>query len=344
MFKGIATFFTVMLFAIEPASAMVQRPASPGAARQVNPVFAYGNHFWRNLHHTLYAFASVDPMAVRARRIRLTADDMAVRDALPEDERAVWAEAVRWYAANLSGRDLLFDEEMVRVGALLSQAGNGSRLGDRDIPDEMRAILERAAPVYRERWWPAHRRANADWPQAVAPLLATHGADIAARLSRFYGTLWPRQSVPVELSYYANSTGAYASLHPTRITLATSDESYRGQAALEMLMHETGHALVGPLRERLNEIAAIETAKPGFNADALRPDLWHEILFYATGKIAADTMPGYEPYADRHGLWGRAFSERDRRAIARHLDPYIAGETTLDEALTALVREIASTQ
>ncbi|MDQ8757125.1 hypothetical protein RCO27_12915 [Sphingosinicella sp. LHD-64] len=308
-----------------------------------DPAFAYRNGFWRNLHHTLYAFASHDPAAGRVRRVRLSPADVAVRDALAQGEAATWSEAVRWYATNLSRRDLLFDDGMVAIGDAITAVGDGARPDSAGVPGDLRDILARAAPVYRARFWPAHRQANEAWRVAAEPLVAEHGSAVAARLSRLFGVAWPDGPIEVALDAYANSAGAYTSLEPTRITVATSDESYQGQAAFEMLMHEAGHALVGPLRERLAALVAAETARPGANAAALRRDLWHEILFYMVGQVAAETMPGYVPYADRNELWHLAWPGPDREALARHLDPYLAGRTSLDAALTALVRDLAAT-
>ncbi|WP_129792248.1 hypothetical protein [Sphingosinicella sp. CPCC 101087] len=320
-----------------------QAPTGAPFATSQAPEYVYRNDFWRNLHHTLYAFASVHPAAGRVRRLRLTPADIAVRDALSGDEAAAWEEAVRWYATNFSGRNLLFDDEMVAIGDALSRSGDAQRLAAPQLPEELRGILMRAGPIYRTRWWPAHRRANDAWRAAVAPLLMAHGAEAAARLSRLYGVDWPDQPIEVTLTPYANSMGAYTSLGPVRITLATSDSSYQGDAAFEMLLHEAGHGLVAPLRERLAEIVSIETAAPGARSEAVRRDLWHEVHFYLAGKVVAETMDGYVPYADRNRLWDLAWPGPDREALARHLDPYLAGRTTLDSALGALVRDLAAT-
>lgn len=35
-----------------------------------------------------------------------------------------------------------------------------------------------------------------------------------------------------------------------------------------------------------------------------RKTLWHAVLFYLTGEIVRQHIPGYKPYALRRGSWG----------------------------------------
>lgn len=305
-------------------------------------LFEFHGPFWRNLHHTLYAFASnAATDATRTSRIRLDPDDIAIADALAGAERATWQHAVAWYAANLSRRDLLFDAGMVAIGDALNADGTDAPSGT-DVPAALRDVLQRAAPVYRARWWPRHRQANADWQAALEPLLAAHGPQIASRLSRAYDIPWFDAPVPATLTAYSNWAGAYAALAPTRVNISTLDRRNQGTTTLEIAMHEASHGLIEPLEEKLDALVVAEAARPGADAAAVRPDLWHEILFYVAGKLVADAVPGYVAYADSNKLWGRVWSERDRTILARHLDPYLAGSGSLDSALQGLVRDLMS--
>lgn len=337
MFERGLALSIFLLFISFPAAAQAVNAAKPDQA--VAPQFAYRSDFWRNLHHTLYAFASHEPAAGRVRRIRLTEADLALRDALEGGARGVWQEAVGWYAANLVTRDLLFDDAMVALGDALNGAEESAPEAS-DVPAELHAVLMSAAPVYRAHWWPRHREANAAWRAMAAPTVASHGSAIAVRLARAYDAPWFDAPVPVALTAYANWAGAYAAIPPTRLTIATTDPRAHDIAAFEILMHEASHGVVGPLRGRLAMIVASETARPGVNAAALRPDLWHQILFYVTGKVVADAFPGYVAYADNNDLWRVAWPGRTRQALSLHLDPYLDGATTLDAALTALVRDL----
>jgi hypothetical protein len=317
-------------------------PASgtPATADASTRLFEFHNAFWRDLHHTLYAFASnARGEGPRAGGIRLDPEDIAIADALEGDTRDAWQEAVDWYASHLSGRDLLFDAGMVAIGDALLVDDTGVPGGD-DLPAGLREVLERVAPIHRAHWWPRHRDAGAAWQAAVEALLEARGQQIATRLAQAYRTAWFDAPVPVSLTGYANWSGAYAVLAPTRVSIATLDRRNQGIAAFEILMHEASHGMVDPLRERLQPLLAAEAVRPGANAAAVRPDLWHEILFYVTGKLVADAFPGYVPYADANGLWGRAWPARDRVILARHFDPYLAGSGSLEDALQGVVRDL----
>src|SRR3546814_4660780 len=131
----------------------------------------------------------------------------------------------------------------------------------------------RAAPIYRKYWWPQHQRISQQWRDAVEHLLTAHGSTTSARMATLYQSDWPAAPVEANLTVYANSAGAYTTVEPTCITIATGDPTYQGPAALEMLMHETAHGLVGALRKKLQRIVDAETAKSGANAKGVRRDL-----------------------------------------------------------------------
>lgn len=334
----IGGFVAAALMFLSPSPAPASGTATHADAGAA--LFEFRHAFWRDLHHTLYAFASnAEGDAPRAGRIRLDPEDIAIADALGHDERAVWQGAVDWYASSMSGSDLLFDAGMVAIGDALLVDGTGAPAAG-DLPAGLREVLERAAPIHRAHWWPRHRDASAAWQAAVAPVLEAHGQQIAARLSQAYRTAWFDAPVPVSLTGYANWSGAYAVLAPTRVSIATLDRRNQGVAAFEILMHEASHGLIDPLRERLETLVAAEAARRGADAAAVRPDLWHEILFYVTGRLVADVFPGYVAYADANQLWGRAWPARDRVILARHFDPYLAGSGSLEDALRDVVRDL----
>jgi hypothetical protein len=304
--------------------------------------FGWRSSFWRCLHQTLYAFASHESGAGRVRRIRLDPQDVAIGQALTGKAALTWARSVQTYARSLSQRNLLFDDGMIAMGRALDAAGDRPLQPDPVLPVEVAASLTDAGAVYRQHWWDNHRTANDRWRAAVQPLVDEHARLLGDRLVRLLGSPWPLLPLETSLVPYANSAGAYTVLGPTAITIATLDPSYQEAAALEMLMHEASHALARPLRDRLSRIIADVKAQPGANAAAIRPDLWHEVLFYVAGRIATDAIPGYVPYADHNDLWNRAWPGRDREVLARHLDPLIALNARIDAGLPALVADLAS--
>lgn len=313
----------------------------PGFARPP-AFFAWRSSFWRCLHQTLYAFASHQAEAGRVRRIRLDPEDVAIGHALTGDAALTWTRSVRYYARSLAQRNLLFDDGMIAMGRALDAAGDRPLQSDAALPAKVAASLTDVEALYRQHWWHRHRAVNDQWRAAAQPLVDEHAGPLGDRLARLLGSTWPSFPLDASLVPYANWAGAYTVLDPTAITIATLDQSYQGTAALEMLMHEAGHALARPLRDDLTRIVADVKARPGANAAAIRPDLWHEILFYVAGRIAADAVPTYVPYADHNDLWNRAWPGRDREVLARHLDPLIARDARIDAGLHALVTDLAS--
>jgi len=77
---------------------------------------------------------------------------------LTTEEQAVWAEAVDFYDRTIASRDLLFDDDLTKIKIALGEAGD--TLDSAPIDERLRAILLRAAPIYRKYWWDAHDAAN----------------------------------------------------------------------------------------------------------------------------------------------------------------------------------------
>jgi hypothetical protein len=71
--------------------------------------------------------------------------------------------------------------------------------------------------------------------------------------------------------------------------------------------------------------------------------IWHAVLFYTAGELVAEHVPGYPPYADKNGLWDRAWPFPDRSLIERDWKPHMNGSVTLQQSLTKLVNDLAST-
>jgi len=311
-------------------------PASP--AQATTPQYEFRNAFWRNMHQLLYAQARADPAAGRVRRIRLDPADDAILSGMTAADREIWIGARQAYATTMAGRDLLFDAELRDLGRALGDAGSSDSLHGVAIGADLRALLERAAPVYRRYYWRDHRRRNDRWRAAVAPLLNDHGAALRRRLQTIYGAPWPEAPV-VDLVVYANPAGAYTTLGPTNIAIATSDPANQGPAALEILMHETTHAMAEPLRTSID--AAVSEAGLPAGSKAIRRDLWHELLFYLTGAAVAERLPGYVPYADANDLWRLAWPGPDRASFEQRLKPVLAGRGPLDAAVRAIVADLA---
>jgi hypothetical protein len=57
--------------------------------------------------------------------------------------------------------------------------------------------------------------------------------------------------------------------------------------------------------------------------------------------LVADRIAGYVPYADRKGLWVRAWPDPDRALIAQDWKPHMNGTVDLAQAIASLVQDLA---
>lgn len=331
-----AIFLLGVLAAARPASA--QLPDAGDAARDPLPVFEFHSGFWVNLHHTLYYEARTLRESRGAAR-----DGSLVR--LNDAERAAWDKAVAYYSAHYADRDLLFSTEMILLKNQLGDfevcedlAGAKQKRCDAGLPRDLTQILDAAAPVYRQHLWPQHDRANRKWIAAVSPLVRHEGLALAQRLAGIYQTRWPRGRIWVDVCAFANWAGAYTTLDPLRVTIASLDARNQGDAALEVLFHEASHGIAEPIQETIARECR-QRNKP------IPRDLWHALLFYSTGEVIrsamardAGTTPAgsYTPYAVRTGLYQRGWQEY-YELLSRFWQPYLDGQTSYDDAIARMV-------
>ena len=343
------------------------------------PVFELHSGFWINLHHRLYQEAreqrSTGPAgAVKSGKSAKPALQVApgAKIVLSASEQRAWDEAVAYYASNYADKDLLFSTELVLLKNQLGDfetcdelSGAKKKSCDAGLPAKLTQILEGAAPVYRAHRWAADDRANRAWVKRVAPLVREQGVGLSHRLADIYQTRWPTERIRVDVSAVANAAGAYTTLDPLRVTIASTDPRNQGGAALEVLFHEASHGIATPV-----ELAIARECRQ--REKPIPRDLWHALIFYTTGEVIkplidteADspensvaqnaTKPGgsasntgtdansrisqdseYTPYAKREGLYQRGW-ESYLSLLTRYWQPYLEGRATFDDAIARMV-------
>jgi hypothetical protein len=298
------------------------------------PAFRFQNNFWVNLHHVVRG---------DARRRGAQMATAVKMDALSEAERATWKTALDAYA-DYANRDLLFDEPLRRITNALAVVTNEMALEPAPIAigTNARRALMTAAPTYRAHYWAAQRQLNDRWIAALQPMVASHGAAMAAAIARTYRVEWPAAPIVVDAAAEAGPNGAYTIDGPDGTAAHTIIEAaspeYQGDMAFEMLFHEASHA--SAIGGRI--VAAINAEAARQHVTAPR-DLWHTVIFYTAGELARRELgksvdANYQPYAYRYGVYTRGWQPL-RDALERDWQPYLNGRSTFDEALTALVRD-----
>ena len=185
---------------------------------------------------------------------------------------------------------------MAEIKDNLGDAGNSQSVDKSSLDAELVKALEVAAPVYRAVWWNGHDRSNHSRIGQLVPLVSPHERWLKARLTDTYKTKWPDTSIPTDVVFHANWAGAYTTVYPTRITISSEDSDQPPLESLETLLHEASHGLIERVR------ASISRRARSLGKLLPRKSLWHAILFYSTGEIVRQHVPGYTPYAMRHGL------------------------------------------
>jgi hypothetical protein len=290
--------------------------ASALPAAQQKPLFTFHSNAWLNLHHY----------------VRVNARGGPVPNGLTGDEQKVWAAGVELYKP-YAARDVLRDDGMVAIASALRAGEGRNNLDGIAIDPALKSTLERLMPIYRNRAWPEHDRANREWIAGVVPLVERHGAAISQSILRTYGVTWPAEPMHVDLSVSAGPTGAFSV--GRHITISSSDPGYRGYAGLEMVFHEASHGLdlSDVLIQPLNRIGAEQKV-------TVPPQLWHAVLFYTAGETTRRELRAhgidYTQYAGP-GLYTNLCGAGCGETIAEHWTPRLDGQRSIPEALSALV-------
>ena len=333
-----AAIVVALLIPISPAA---QTPA-PAAMFRFS-----ADDMWLNLHHFLWVLGRAENKEPDAGRIAVAGapvESALGRARLTEVERTSWANAVAAYAATLSKIPSVLSLELGRVAVPLSAIGDRPTLEGVAIDAQVRAVLEAAAPAYRNAWWPAHRARHQAYHTRLMSLLDRHGAAMHDFITRVYGLQWPPEGFPVHYAAYVSPQGNYSISSPSgpMLVLETNENpANAGLYPLEIVFHEGMHqwdrdvaTLLRGQAERLNVTLPI--------------DLSHALIFYTAGDAVRRIDPAYVPLADFSGIWGFRLSgspvpaERLLEPLRARWQPYLDGRGTRDEVLAAMVAAAAA--
>jgi hypothetical protein len=329
-------------------------PQQTSSADSPLPVFEFHSGFWVNLHHFLYLQARLKDRNASTvdsgRGASRPMDDPISLINFPAAEIQAWQAAVALYDKDLARRDLLINGDMETINARLAEmeactelAGKSSSRCTSGLQPNLVEVLDGAAPVYRAHWWAEHDRANRQWIAQIAPMVRQMGVELSQQLAEVYQKQWPAARLRVDVVWYGGPYGAYTSLNPTHVTIASHDARNEGIYGFEVLYHESSHALSGAVTEAI--------AREFRQRDKPIPrDLWHALVFYTTGELLrrdlalgtvapaspAGTDPsGYQPYAERFGLYSGGW-EQFRALLDTYWKPYLESRISFDSAIARI--------
>jgi hypothetical protein len=308
----------------------IQAPPSGRVAEVSN--LHFHSDFLMNLHHTLYGAAwARRPEAGTLRALAGSLPQPLDPSGLTADERAAWDTAVAYYDRNLASRDLLFNRGMGSIKRALA-AGH---LDAPAVGTELRAELDRAAPVYRRHFWPAHDRANRSWIAATTANAATVAPTVIRRLENLYGVPWFTSPVRVDIVWVGNRQGAYTTNGPTHVVISSGDPENTAWTSVETVFHEVSHTLVLPIQDKLARALGERGKDHGV--------LWHVVQFYLTGAVVKEELRQrgveYVPYMYSTGLLDRAWSQY-RKPVEESWAPYVDGKISLEDAIARTVASL----
>jgi len=146
---------------------------------------------------------------------------------------------------------------------------------------------------------------------------------------------------------YANPSGAYTTLDPLRVTIASMDARNQGAAALEVLFHEASHGIAGPVEAAIQRECR-QRDKP------IPRNLWHALIYYTTAQVIRpvihdagektpdDAAAGINPktypipYPLRENLTQRGWEEY-LKILAIYWQPYLDGKVNFEDSIAHLI-------
>jgi hypothetical protein len=249
-------------------------------------------------------------------------------DELQPDDRAIWQEAVDAYRKGDRN-------ELVEFRVALADAPEKADA-------KWRAVLDRAAPVYRRVWWPGDDAKNREYIAMLQPLVDEHGVALLEEHARVYGLTVPSYA-RIDITSYAGQFGAYTIVTDAGlpyVTISPLTEVYRGRSALELVMHEASHSLAFHDRGVIGGAIDEHAKRLGMKSPS---DLWHAILFFNTGEITRRYFAArgieHEPYAFRTGVYNR-MDARYLPAVRMWWPQVVDGKLSVEEGVRKIVEEV----
>ncbi len=314
------------------------------------PVFQFRNGFWVNLQHFLYLQARLERGLTIVNggqpQAGLAAADLSH---LTPAQRQAWQNAVGYYAAHFANYDLPYDSFLVRIDDRLSEmtscpdiTGKTNSACDAGIDPHLTKVLEEAAPVYRAHWWPEQQRANEAWIALASNLIRQYGGKPAAMLAAVFDNTWPPDPIPIDVTQYAGTYGAYTTLEPLHISISSIDPRNQAPEALEVVFRESSHALAEPIGQAIAEQCR-KLTKP------TPRDLWHALAFYTTARVFARVFAGETISGSAPGAAPTSFLAGQREYVAErrwqhyevlldvYWQPYLNNKIDMESAIENLV-------
>jgi hypothetical protein len=349
--------FLLILGSLVPSSQGQEVQSDFGAL----PVFEFHSGFWVNLHQFLYYQARIRESTPEARAAAGKSPAPVLKQtpiSLTPAEQKTWEEAIVYYRKNYAGADPQLNLDLILLKNQLGDfedcnelLGKKKRTCDAGLPGNIGIVLEAAAPIYRSHWWADQDRANRRWVARVAPLVREQGVGVSQRLAELYQSTWPKAKIRVEVCAFANAAGAFTTLDPLRVTIASTDVRNQGAESFAVLFDEASHGIAFPVEDAISRECR-QREKP------IPRDLWHALILFTTSEVlrpvmqeaaadepSTDAMPAPKTKGSQlpPGI-PEKFAQRGWQEYLRLLTvywkPYLEGRVNFEDAIAHLVSAV----
>lgn len=257
---------------------------------------------WMSLHHMAFHYARNGSGKKLRGYTALKQDDL---DAFTPDVAAAFQPLAEAY-------EPYFEMSLLRSAPLRYTSVALFMDGIDGVEDETlkRALID-FMPVYKEHFWDRHDAAARNLIGSFSDELASHGDEMAARLTDYLETGWMSESLRVDIVPYASWAGAYTGTRPVNHLTIGALQDMALDSSFETLFHETSHA--SPMSDQLDSAEAAAFAASGWEMNRY----WHALLWYASGRAAQETLKGdYQPIYVTSGRmtdpkWGPVYQSLD---------------------------------
>ena len=300
------------------------RASSATAVGAPEPRYHLQSPFWVNLHQTL---------------LRASQSTEVSNPGVDDGERGTWDRCVAAYRARFGEHSPVFDPELIAVNDALSRAASDAAPPESIGP--VREVLAQAADVYRRRQWAQDLAADRFWIAVVGAMLDQAGEELVRAHEAVYGARYPAH-VTIDVAPYGGEFGAYTTTRGgfVHTTVSTRDPAYQGYWGLEMMLHESSHAVVG---DADGAIGPEITAAARTLDRRAPPALWHAVLFYTSGELTRRALAArgidYHPFIlEMYKRTYHGFQEPLETYWQAYLDGKLAREQAIRQLVEATTR------
>jgi hypothetical protein len=192
--------------------------------------------------------------------------------------------AVKFYADSLSKKNMLFDEELTKFKISLQQSLTFDQLKINAKSPQIVTAMQNADALYQKHYWSEQDKKNRNFVLTKIETIKIIETDVIANCSKYYQYKYNGKIFRIDLTDYATFFSAYTTTEPyLSATISSTTKKHEGTQGIEVIFHEISHDMIDSVFMMQQKICT--------NRDlAFDHNVWHSILFYATGTFVKNAL------------------------------------------------------